>query len=148
MKTYQIIIIFVVAVVAAISIILFQTFKVKRVNTVYQIKGMNICFVADENYTFTEKAGGFDYFAGENKGEVRLIESPSFSKDFTQSKVNGIDYAYFKDKNFRTYEYRVGKDLILRDYFLYKKRAPVHITPYRDECSEMRDLYKVVEIGF
>ncbi len=148
MKTYQIIIIFAVAVFAAISIILFQTFRVKRVNTVYQIKGMNICFVADQNYSFEAKSGGFDYFAGENNGEVRLINSSDFSEGFTRSKVNGIDYAYFKDKNFRTYEYRVGKEMILRDHFLYKKRAPVHITPYRDECSEMSTLYKVVEVGF
>lgn len=146
MKGKKIIFVFVAIIIAAISIILIQTFKAKRENKVYVLVGQGLCFVADQNYQIETVKGGFDYFAGQNKGEMRVLNQMGLNSDLEASKVNGITYGYKKEKNYRTYEYVLNENQILRDYFLYKKRAPIHLVPYRDECKKMMGLYPVIEL--
>lgn len=146
MKTKTIILTLLGISVAAIGLIVFQTFKAKRDNKVYMVVGQDLCFVADQNYLLVPVKEGFDYFAGENKGEVRVVNQIGLSQDLDASVINNIEYGYKKEKNYRTYEYVLNENQVLRDYFLYKKRAPIHLVPYRDECKYMMDLYPVIEL--
>ena len=148
MKNNKIVFIFAGISLLAIVIILIQTLRVKRVNTVYFLAGQDLCFVADQNYRIETVEDGFNYFAGENKGEVRVVNQIGLSPGLEASTINDIEYGYLKEKNYRTYEYVLNENHVLKDYFLYKKRAPVHLVPYRNECKKMMGLYPVIELNW
>lgn len=148
MKTSSIVIILVVVVLGIMGFITFQAFKTERNFVVYHSQAGNFCLMVDDFYQVENTATEFRYRGGKNSGVMTIKQQDGFSEGMTAAPNNGFNAAYRKLKNTRIFEYQLGPGLYLHDEFLFAKKAPVNLVPYRDDCEKIMKKFKQHQVIF
>jgi len=135
MSNKGIIAILVTTSLSIIAVIAFQVFSTDRSLTVYSVKNSNICFLVPNTIKVELTENGFKYSGGKNYGHIQLLDQ-GLSKEYLKATINEFEAGYYKNVNVRNYEYKINNSKIIRDEFVYIKKSPLNLVPYKTNCDK------------
>ncbi len=118
-----------------IAIISFNAFNTTRTISVYRLKDSNICFLVPSTIKTQITNNGFKYQGGKNYGHIQVLNQ-GLSPKYLKAKINEFEAGYYKNVNVRNYEYKIDDSRIIRDEFVYIKKSPLNLVPYKINCEK------------
>ena len=131
----------VIAIAIIFAVIINNAFNTQRSYTIFTLDEYGVCFMmsSEMNYKITEH--GFKYSGKKNYGEFTLNKN-GLMQEANQVEINDFKAAYKKQKNLRIYQYLLNEEgVVLTDNFVYVKKIPLNIVPYRKECKSIKENY-------
>ena len=87
--------------------------------------------MVSEEVSFEINDHGFRYSGEKNHG-VFTFTRDGLMEEANKVDINGFSAAYTKEKNLRTYQYLLSDEGdVLTDRFVYAKKTPLNLVPYR-----------------
>jgi len=106
-------------------------------------KELKICFLIGPEYKITKTENGFSYIAGKNSGAF-TIHNTGLDPKKKKSSFGDFKGAYSKEIDFRTFEYLISENLIIRDRFDFAKKNFANLLPVKNNCSKYLDRFPVL----
>lgn len=131
----------VIGIAITFTVIINNAFNTNRSYTILTMDEYGVCFMMSSDLDYKITANGFKYSGKKNYGEFTLSRD-GLMPNANKVDINGFKAAYSKQKNLRVYQYLLDdNNLILTDNFVYVKKSPLNLVPYRSECESIKKNY-------
>lgn len=131
----------VVAIAITFAVIINNAFNTTRNYTIFTLDEYGVCFMMSSEMQYQLTPHGFKYSGKENYGEFTISKS-GLMAEANHVEINEFKAAYKKQKNLRIYQYLLNDDgVVLTDNFVFIKKSPLNLVPYRRECKSIKKNY-------